>query len=364
MCPDGTVDQAERESLADTGIARVTVSPNSGVANRSPSSETKTSRCLMSDLSRRVSEMVTVPCGAGGGRRRLRRARMTSFCGASEPFQGRATRLQAGVAQLVEQLIRNQQVLGSCPSAGSRFPEKIHSSYLGVPLRPATVDGWWTGGDVPKQASATRQPRSRLAQSRRDSNLSLSLPHRLRYLLAWDHDLCRAVSGVAVRTVLGFLRRRARVDRVADGRSGAVVILQALRWSVESQDPPARAPAGRRVHQRRRRRAISSASATDPRRCGRRGDVIARRVARLLERRARMRSSRRRGCPTCEPAAPSSRRPRLCMAPPFRCARRPGVPAEEGHERPDKGSNSCWGITDMDQRHFLNFAARHAAIRW
>jgi hypothetical protein len=35
----------------------------------------------------------------------------------------------------------------------------------------------------------------------------LSLPHRLRSLLAWDHDLCRAVSGVAVRTVLGFLRR-------------------------------------------------------------------------------------------------------------------------------------------------------------
>ena len=29
------------------------------------------------------------------------------------------TRLHAGVAQLVEQLIRNQQVLGSSPSAGS-----------------------------------------------------------------------------------------------------------------------------------------------------------------------------------------------------------------------------------------------------
>jgi hypothetical protein len=27
----------------------------------------------------------------------------------------------------------------------------------------------------------------------------LSLPHRLRYLLAWDHDLCRAVSSVAIR---------------------------------------------------------------------------------------------------------------------------------------------------------------------
>lgn len=54
----------------------------------------------------------------------------------------------------------------------------------------------------------------------------LSLPHRLRYPLAWDHDLCRAVSGVAVRAVLGFLRRRARRDGVAEGRSGAVVVVQ------------------------------------------------------------------------------------------------------------------------------------------
>jgi len=53
----------------------------------------------------------------------------------------------------------------------------------------------------------------------------LSLPHRLRYLLAWDHALCRTVTGVAVRTVLGFLRHRARRDSV-DGRSGAVVIIQ------------------------------------------------------------------------------------------------------------------------------------------
>jgi hypothetical protein len=54
----------------------------------------------------------------------------------------------------------------------------------------------------------------------------LSLPHRLRYLLAWDHDLCRAFSGVAVRAMLGFLRRRAGRDGVADGRSGAVVVVQ------------------------------------------------------------------------------------------------------------------------------------------
>jgi hypothetical protein len=31
----------------------------------------------------------------------------------------------AGVAQLVEQLIRNQQVIGSSPIAGSKFPMKF-----------------------------------------------------------------------------------------------------------------------------------------------------------------------------------------------------------------------------------------------
>ena len=54
----------------------------------------------------------------------------------------------------------------------------------------------------------------------------LSLPHRLRYLLAWDHELCRAVTGVPSGRVLGFLRRRAQRHGVADGRSGAVAIVQ------------------------------------------------------------------------------------------------------------------------------------------
>ena len=52
----------------------------------------------------------------------------------------------------------------------------------------------------------------------------LSLPFRVRYLLAWDHDLCRAVVAVFLRTVMGFLRSRAR--QAADGRSGAVAIVQ------------------------------------------------------------------------------------------------------------------------------------------
>ena len=56
----------------------------------------------------------------------------------------------------------------------------------------------------------------------------LTLPHRLRYALAWNHDLCRAVVGVYVRAVLGFLRHSARQAGVVDGRGGAVALLARL----------------------------------------------------------------------------------------------------------------------------------------
>ncbi len=54
----------------------------------------------------------------------------------------------------------------------------------------------------------------------------LSLPHRVRYLLAWDHELCRAVTAVFLRAVMEFLRDRATDRGVANGRSGAVAIVQ------------------------------------------------------------------------------------------------------------------------------------------
>ena len=55
----------------------------------------------------------------------------------------------------------------------------------------------------------------------------LTVPHRIRDVLAWDHALCRAVVGVFIRAVLGFLRRRAREQEgVADGRGGAAAIIQ------------------------------------------------------------------------------------------------------------------------------------------
>jgi Putative transposase/Transposase zinc-binding domain len=54
----------------------------------------------------------------------------------------------------------------------------------------------------------------------------LTLPHFLRYRLAWDHDLCRNLVGVAMRAVLGFLRHAAREAGIEDGRGGAVALIQ------------------------------------------------------------------------------------------------------------------------------------------
>src|SRR6266850_2708040 len=48
----------------------------------------------------------------------------------------------------------------------------------------------------------------------------LRLPYRLRYLIAWDHKLCRAV--LCVRVLLSFQRRRARRRGLRAGHSGCV----------------------------------------------------------------------------------------------------------------------------------------------
>jgi Putative transposase len=61
----------------------------------------------------------------------------------------------------------------------------------------------------------------------------LTVPHRLRYRLAFDHALCRAVLGVLVRAVLGWYRRRARRAGIADGRSGTVTVVQRFGSGLE-----------------------------------------------------------------------------------------------------------------------------------
>jgi hypothetical protein len=78
--------------------------------------------------------------------------------------------------------------------------------------------------------SANRQRRVRsgrpAVRRRRRARTAVGLPYRVRYLLAWDHDLCRAVVGVTMCAVLGWLRNRARLDGLTDGRGGAVAIIQ------------------------------------------------------------------------------------------------------------------------------------------
>jgi Putative transposase len=54
----------------------------------------------------------------------------------------------------------------------------------------------------------------------------LSLPHWLRYALAWNHGLCRAVLAIYVRALLGFQRERAHRLGLGDGRSGSLTVVQ------------------------------------------------------------------------------------------------------------------------------------------
>jgi hypothetical protein len=61
----------------------------------------------------------------------------------------------------------------------------------------------------------------------------LTVPHRLRYRLAFDHVLCRAVLAVLVRVVLGWYRRRGRRAGVLDGQSGTVTVVQRFGSGLE-----------------------------------------------------------------------------------------------------------------------------------
>ena len=60
----------------------------------------------------------------------------------------------------------------------------------------------------------------------------LSVPHRIRYLLAWHHDLCKAVVGVLLREVDRHLRDGARARGLVDPRGGAVAVVQRFGGSL------------------------------------------------------------------------------------------------------------------------------------
>ena len=54
----------------------------------------------------------------------------------------------------------------------------------------------------------------------------LTLPYRLRYLLAWDHGLTRAVLAVYARTLLEYYRRQASTNGLPGGRTGTLTVIQ------------------------------------------------------------------------------------------------------------------------------------------
>jgi hypothetical protein len=64
----------------------------------------------------------------------------------------------------------------------------------------------------------------------------LSLPFRVRYLIACDRRLCSGVRRIVLRTILDFQRQRAKARGMTGGRSGAVNFIQrfdsALRLNV------------------------------------------------------------------------------------------------------------------------------------
>jgi len=54
----------------------------------------------------------------------------------------------------------------------------------------------------------------------------LTVPYRLRYRMAWDHGLSRAVLGVYARVLLDVYARGARQRGIRDGRTGTVTVIQ------------------------------------------------------------------------------------------------------------------------------------------
>lgn len=60
----------------------------------------------------------------------------------------------------------------------------------------------------------------------------LTLPHGLRYLLAWRHDLCRAVTRILHQAVERHLRTWARGHGVPEARGGGIAIIQRFGGSV------------------------------------------------------------------------------------------------------------------------------------
>ena len=86
---------------------------------------------------------------------------------------------------------------GFCPSCGGRRMTERAAHLVDEVLPPVPVRQW-----------------------------VLTLPYRLRYLLAWDHGLTRAVLAVYAQTLLEYYRRQASNNGIPDGRTGTLTVIQ------------------------------------------------------------------------------------------------------------------------------------------
>jgi Transposase zinc-binding domain len=86
---------------------------------------------------------------------------------------------------------------GFCPSCGGRRMTERAAHVVDEVLPPVPVRQW-----------------------------VLTLPYRLRYLLAWNHRLSRAVLAVHARALLEFYREQARRHGTAEGRTGILTVIQ------------------------------------------------------------------------------------------------------------------------------------------
>ena len=92
---------------------------------------------------------------------------------------------------------------GFCPSCGSRRMADMAAHLVDEVLPHAPIRQW-----------------------------VLSFPFPIRFLLAFDPQLCAAVRRIFVRAVLGWHERRAERDGVASPRGGAIVVAQRFGGSV------------------------------------------------------------------------------------------------------------------------------------
>jgi len=86
---------------------------------------------------------------------------------------------------------------GFCPSCGGRRMTEHAAHLVDEVLPPVPVRQW-----------------------------VLTLPYRLRYLLAWDHGLSRAVLAIYARALLDFYRDQAGSHSIAEGRTGTLTVIQ------------------------------------------------------------------------------------------------------------------------------------------